>query len=110
MRPVDLQPAVVQAPSAERAQQLQQSQPQVSQQAFASQMERLAEDRAHQVRESGEGHEARPPEDLTEEKRGKPRQRNRRRPAVSAPETAPRAEKTGDVPPPPPGPHVDVRV
>jgi len=109
MRPVDFQPAVVQAPSAERTQQQQQSQPQISQQAFAGEMQKLAEDRAHQVRETGQGHESRPPEEMTEDKREKPRQRarHRRAPAASAPGTPEKEAKDSN---PADGPHIDVRV
>lgn len=110
MRPVDFQPAVVQAPNAERVQQQQQSQPQISQQAFAGQMERLAEERTHQVRETGEGHEARPPETLSEEKREKPRQRSRKRVAGPAPESAEPEKPDTGAQPGSPVPHVDVRV
>jgi len=110
MRPVDFQPAIVQAPSAERTQQQQQSQPQVSQQAFAGQMEKIAGERVHQVRETGPGHETRPSEDLGEEKREGRRRRGRKRPAASAGEKMAGEDNGGDIPPPAPGPHIDVRV
>jgi len=110
MRPVDFQPAVVQAPNTERVQQQQQSQPQISQQAFATQMEKTAEQRVHQVRETGEGHEIRPAEDPAENKEGKPRHRGRRRQAAPGQVSGQAAENPDDVPPPSSGSHVDVRV
>lgn len=108
MRPVDFQPAVVQAPSAERAQQQQQSQPQISQQAFAGEMQKLSEDRTHQVREIGQGHESRNVEELTQDKREKQRQKTRKRLASAPVEAA--AEKSGDFQAPEEIHHVDVRV
>jgi len=110
-----MQPAVVQAPNVERMQQQQQNQPQVSQQVFAGHLERIAEERSHQVRETGESRESRAPEDLSEDSRGQPRRRNRRRlpgdaPAgeAGAPAAPEQAGEEKDVPAP--GSIVDVRV
>ena len=101
-----MQPAVVQAPNVERIQQQQQSQPQVSQQVFAGHLERLAEERSHQVRETGESREARRPEDLPVDSREQSRKRNRRRFAGPG---AP-AQEDGEKNAPSPGSIVDVRV
>jgi len=106
MRPVDFQPAILQTPSAERAQQQQQSQPQISQQAFAGEMNRLAEERIHQVRETGAGHETRPPEEMTEQKRENNRQGKRNRLQAVSKDAIP-AEEKADIPD---GTHIDVRI
>ena len=110
MRPVDFQPAIMQTPSAEHAQQLQQSQPQVSQQVFAGEMNRLAKDKEHQVQAGSESHESRAPEELSEKKRENLRQGKRRLPAPAS-MAEPAVAETGQEALPADGvPHVDVRV
>jgi hypothetical protein len=110
MRPVDFQPAIMQTPNAERAQQVQQSQPQVSQQVFAGEMNRLAEDKKHQVQGGSESQESRAPEELSEKKRENLRHGKRRRPAPASMAETAKAETGQEALPAGDAPHVDVRV
>jgi len=105
MRPVELQPAVVQAPNVERIQQQQQNQPQITQQTFAGQLERIASERPSQVQSTQPGREPKPGDVLSEDRGERSRRKpSRRKPGKTASGTG------GDETLPPPGSIIDVRV
>jgi len=104
MRPVELQPAVVQAPNVERVQQNQQNQPQISQQTFAGQLERIGSERPAQVQPPEQSAEARPGKVVPEEHGERRRKKPERRKSAAAPAPGP------EVPPPAPGSTIDIRV
>jgi hypothetical protein len=105
MRPVDLQPGVLQTPNVERIQQQQQTQPQISQQTFSGQLERIAAERPSQVQQVGQGVEAKPGKVVPEEHGDRRRKKAaRRKPATAVPRVD-EAETASQ-----PGSKIDVRV
>jgi len=85
MRPVDLQPAILQTPNVERTGQQQVANPQTAQAAFAAELQRRASERPAQV-QPPEAQEGAQPARVKPEERGE--QRARRRPRRRAVGTA----------------------
>ena len=89
MRPVELQPAIFQAPNVERIGQQQVANPQTAQQAFAAEMQRRASERPVQVQEP-EAKQGAQPGEIRPEERGERRTRKfSRRRAVASARSAP---------------------
>jgi hypothetical protein len=104
VRPVELQPAILQTPNVERLGQQQVANPQTAQAAFAAEMQRRANERPAQV-QAAEAQEGAQPAKVKPEEQGERRARRkpgpRRKPAPPA--ASPGVSTSGETPTAPSG-------
>ena len=104
MRPVELQPAILQTPNVERTGQQQVANPQTAQAAFAAEMQRRAAVRPAQIQAAEAQEGVQPAEVKPEEhgeKRGRRKFRPRRKPAPAP--ASPGVSTSGETPAAPSG-------